>query len=86
MLLEGRSTTKNELEASQALRRACDLGLRSGYTNLGVLYERGVGIARDEGRAAALYEQGSQRGDAAGCHNLAALCELARVSKRVGAR
>jgi hypothetical protein len=41
-------------------------------TELGVMYEKGRGVAKDEARAAALYKQACDGGYAGGCVDLGA--------------
>ena len=47
--------------------RACDAGRGRGCYRLGVLHALGKGVARDEARAAQLYEQACRLGSAGGC-------------------
>ena len=48
-------------------------GLKAACTNLGVIYERGVGeaIKADESEAASLFREACEKDDARGCLNLA---------------
>ena len=50
--------------------QACTGRLAVGCTNLGSLYDEGMGVAKDETRAAGLYQQGCTGGGAEGCYNL----------------
>ena len=49
---------------------ACEAGDSAACTQLGVLYNRGAGVARDLTAAALYYDRGCAGGDLAGCNNL----------------
>ncbi|AMY08357.1 Serine/threonine-protein kinase PrkC [Luteitalea pratensis] len=49
---------------------ACEAGNSAACTQLGVLYNRGAGVARDLTAAALYYDRGCSGGDLAGCNNL----------------
>jgi hypothetical protein len=49
---------------------ACEAGESAACTQLGVLYNRGAGVARDLSAAALYYDLGCAGGDLAGCNNL----------------
>jgi TPR repeat protein len=51
---------------------ACDANDGTGCTNLGMLYDRGEGVAKDQSRAVALFQKACDLGSAAGCNNLGA--------------
>lgn len=51
-------------------QRACDLGLGQACHRLGELYRDGKGVAPDDGRARALFEQGCRAGSEAACDAL----------------
>ena len=60
-------------EAVRLYRLSCDGGNMRGCTNLGVLYDEGLGVTQDYARAYTLYEQACDGGDAGGCTVLGAL-------------
>ena len=60
-------------KAAPLYRKACDGGNGSACTNLGYMYERGLGVDKDERSAATLYRRGCDANDAQGCTNLALL-------------
>ena len=53
----------------------CEGGNAAGCTNLGFLFEDGLGVDKDPARAAELYTQGCEGGNAVGCTNLGVLFE-----------
>ncbi len=55
-----------------ALAKGCDAGAVIACSNLGVAYERGIGVARDPDRAHALYEQACSGGWQGACAHLPA--------------
>ena len=62
-----------EIEPDKALRMwtaACAGGDARGCANLGLLYERGLGVEANPVRAADLYRQGCEGGNAEGCTDL----------------
>ncbi|MEM8553344.1 MAG: hypothetical protein AAGF71_00825 [Pseudomonadota bacterium] len=71
-----RGVDRYEVDAYYAHRlwtAACAGGRASSCTNLGFLYERGLGVDQDYARAYELYEQGCDGGNAIGCTNLGVL-------------
>jgi TPR repeat protein len=52
-----------------------DGGAPSGCNNLAVLYQNARGVARNQAKAAALYERACEAGHALGCANLGAMVE-----------
>lgn len=58
--------------ASELYKYACDQGHAPACRGLGGLYERGLGVERDEARGRALHEQACEGGDAPACTVLAA--------------
>jgi hypothetical protein len=54
-------------------QKACDGGDAQGCFNLGVMYENGRGVTKDQAKAAQLYQKACDGGDAQGCENLKAL-------------
>jgi TPR repeat protein len=55
--------------AKAAYEKQCAAGVGDWCTNLGFMYEMGVGVPQDEARAAALYDEGCAKGHADGCVN-----------------
>jgi TPR repeat protein len=49
------------------MKRSCDGNSALGCKLLGVMHARGLGVARDDGRAAALRERACALGDKASC-------------------
>ena len=62
--------------AARLLRISCDGGHMQSCTDLGVLYEHGIGVEQLSGRAAVLFELACEGGDGAGCHNLGLMYEF----------
>jgi TPR repeat protein len=56
--------------AAPLYARACDLGLGQACHRLGELYRDGKGVAPDDDRARALFEQGCRQGSNAACDAL----------------
>ena len=56
--------------AADLNRKACDGGERQGCNNLGLMYYRGEGVAKDLNRAADLYKRACDAGGSGGCLNL----------------
>jgi TPR repeat protein len=56
--------------AADLNRKACDGGERQGCNNLGLMYYRGEGVAKDLNRAADLYKRACDAGGPGGCLNL----------------
>ena len=59
--------------AARSFERACENGSADGCSNLGALYEAGVGVRASSSAAADLYERACAGGAALGCSNLGAL-------------
>ncbi|MGC1498039.1 MAG: tetratricopeptide repeat protein, partial [Sulfitobacter sp.] len=57
-------------EASLLWAKACDKGDATSCSNLGIMYQNGVGVGQDEARAAELYQVACTVGNIAGCSNL----------------
>ena len=53
------------------LKRGCDGGSAGACTNLGLLYERGDGVEKDQQRAGQWYQKGCEGNDSWGCDDLA---------------
>ena len=60
-------------KAAPLYRKACEGGNGSACTNFGYMYERGLGVDKNESSAATLYRRGCGAADAQGCTNLALL-------------
>ena len=58
------------MRARTLYQRACDGGAARGCTNLGVLYERGLGVTRDVAQARTLYQRACGAGDTDACADL----------------
>jgi hypothetical protein len=64
---------QKDLAAAAALyERGCDAGSAVACTNVGVMYDKGSGVALDPTRALALYKRGCNGGDASSCELLKA--------------
>jgi len=61
--------------ALRLYHEACRLGAAAGCFNLGLMYERGDGVAKDTARAISLYRQTCDGGVAGGCSNLGIMYE-----------
>jgi TPR repeat protein len=57
-------------QAASVSQKACDGGGADGCSGLGVAYENGQGVAKDENRAVQLYQKACDGGSARGCTNL----------------
>jgi serine/threonine-protein kinase len=67
---------------ARACGEACDAGDAGSCTQLGVLYNRGSGVARDLSAAALHYDRGCRGGDLAGCNNLGTIYQHGAVGLR----
>ena len=70
----GDGVKQNFSKAKELYAKACSLGLASGCSNLGFMYESGQ-IGQNAAKAAEFYEKGCVLGDAGGCSSLAVLYE-----------
>lgn len=61
----------NDPLAAALVRAACDNGEAEACSNLGFLYERGLGVPADRDVALTFYQQACDGGSAAGCRNVA---------------
>jgi serine/threonine-protein kinase len=61
---------------------ACEAGDAAACTQLGVLYNRGAGVARDLTAASLYYDRGCAGGDLAGCNNLGTIYQHGAVGLR----
>jgi hypothetical protein len=64
-------TEKKFSEAFLLAKASCDKGVAGGCTYAGLMYDRGEGIAKDEGQAVSFYRKGCDGGDPMGCRDLA---------------
>lgn len=55
---------------ARSYSEACDAGFGDGCNNLGSLYDKGIGVAKDYSRAVALYSKACGSGFTDGCGNL----------------
>jgi serine/threonine protein kinase len=65
-----------------ACLEACNGQVPAACTQLGVLYNRGIGVAKDLGTAALYYERGCAGGDPAGCNNLGTVYQFGALGFR----
>jgi class 3 adenylate cyclase len=72
LLAQGRSAYKDNQfsQAAELYRRSCDAGERRGCHDLGLMYYRGEGVAKDLHRAADLYKRACDAGGTGGCLDL----------------
>ena len=70
---EGANAPQDIAKAFNFYGIACHNGLKPVCTNLGAIYERGIGeaISADESEAKSLFREACEAGDARGCLNLA---------------
>ena len=66
----------------ESCRRACDAGDAAACTQLGVIYNRGTGVARDLTAATFYYERGCTGGDLPGCNNLGTIYQYGAMGLR----
>jgi TPR repeat protein len=57
-------------QAAELYRKACDGGERKGCHDLGLMYYRGEGVAKDLDRAADLFKRACDAGGSGGCQDL----------------
>lgn len=81
---ESRGLIDDVMRATSIFERACELGNARACNNLGVHYERGFGVERDEGRAVELYEQACDDPSKIGCVNFASVLERTGKPARAG--
>ena len=62
MYLYGECVAKDEAQAAEWFRRAADQGLAGAMMTLGMMYEQGLGVARDTEQARRLYAQAESAG------------------------
>ncbi len=65
--LQTRGNTEDLPLAAVYYRQGCDLGDARACTNLGVMFENGQGVYRDDVKAAELYARGCENDDSFGC-------------------
>ena len=63
----------NYQKAASLFKKACDGGDALGCSNLGVMYETGLGVNQSYTKAASLYKKACDGGNATGCCNLGSL-------------
>ena len=68
--------------AAGLYRKACDGSAAAACTAYGVLFNRGLGVARDAAQAAVYYERGCTLGDMAGCNNLGTVYQFGSTGFR----
>ena len=61
---------KDYNEALNFFKKACEMGVAKGCTNLGLMYKEGLGVSKDYRRAVELYSRACEMGYARGCNNL----------------
>ena len=61
---------KHFSQAAELYRKACDGGERKGCHDLGLMYYRGEGMAKDLNRAAGLFKRACDAGGSGGCQDL----------------
>lgn len=62
---------KRYLDAVSAFNLSCDQGNAKGCLNLGMMYEKGEGIAQNKYKASTLYAQACRAKESLGCANMA---------------
>ena len=60
----------NLSRAAELFQNGCNIGERQGCNNLGLMYYRGEGVAKDLNRAANLFKRACDAGGPGGCMNL----------------
>ena len=61
---------KGEDQSVAQDRRGCDRGDATSCYNLGVRYDNGRSVGKDEAKAATLFQKACDLGEKAGCYNL----------------
>lgn len=74
-LVSGCATSMPAAVSPHTPPTGCEAGTAASCTSLGARYAQGLGVAKDERRAAVLWEQACTGGDAMGCFNLGVLYE-----------
>lgn len=62
---------KDYKNALISYKMACDLGLEQGCAGVGMLYEKGLGVAKNGQRAIEIYKSSCNKSDALSCYYLA---------------
>lgn len=65
-------------DAVPLMTKACDGGDAAGCGSLGLMYQNGQGVTRDEFKAVSLYRKACDNGNARGCTDLGWMTELGR--------
>ena len=68
------------------MTKACDGGDAAGCGSLGLMYQNGQGVTRDEFKAVSLYRKACDNGNARGCTDLGWMTELGLVLARTRKR
>jgi hypothetical protein len=63
------------VQAARLYQRGCDLGDGAACNNLGLAFQLGRGVPRDDAQAFSFFELGCSRGAAEGCNNQGAMYE-----------
>ena len=66
---------KEYYKAFESFKKACDGGEMLGCNNLGVMYDNGNGVEKNEQKAVKLYEKVCYGGEMRGCRNLGVMYE-----------
>ena len=61
---------KDPALAEDYLRKSCSFGYGAGCSNMGVMFEDGLGVEKDFSRARDLYREACDLNEFQGCHNL----------------
>src|SRR5262245_36146326 len=79
-------SSERSRESVAVLDRACDEKSASGCAHLAFLYATGKEVAKDDKRAAVLYQRSCDLGDAQGCYNAGLMSDDGRGVARDAAR
>ncbi len=58
----GEGSPQDNVEAAKWYQKAVDQGFGEAYTNLGYMYDGGLGVAQNQQRAVELYTSGAEKG------------------------
>ena len=64
-------------KAFEPFKKACDSGNMRGCFNLGIMYDNGNGVEKNEQKAVELYKKACDGGNMDGCRNLVVMYEKA---------
>ena len=76
LVLQGGRGPLPDLDTLHVFTRACDQGFVAGCGSIGDVYFQGKGVARDQSRAIAIWQDACDRGHATSCTNLAVMHHL----------